>query len=325
MKTLQAMAHVTAFASAVLFTAPTDAQTIDPATGMPVRSQPSSTRLDPATGMPAPADTGMTTPEMAAQASFQTAQDVKQLIFNGRYEEALRRCLAYHNQYKTSGSLVPIVDDWVELGRRYPKARTALTRIRDEDVRKFSEGRGFFDLFMEVNSINNALDDSDSPYQLFTSLRAKDAPLAQQCYGLGEDLLVAKGEYQWCYDHMGDAQEKYNFIHQALERSLEQQKRVAAINEASRQRSAAPKPDTTAGVLPYSLPDTSAIFKTSAEKSFISHTRQLIEILVATGHRTEAEKIQDHAAAVLDDARLKSAVSDAETKVAGGKAPGQPH
>jgi hypothetical protein len=42
--------------------------------------------------------------------------------------------------------------------------------------------------------------------------------------------------------------------------------------------------------------------------------RQLIEILVATGHEEEAEKIRGQAVAVLDDARLKSAISDAQEK-----------
>jgi predicted RNA-binding protein with PIN domain len=48
---------------------------------------------------------------------------------------------------------------------------------------------------------------------------------------------------------------------------------------------------------------------------FISDTRQLIEILVATGDKAEAEKIRDQAVARLNDARLKSAVSDAENKI----------
>jgi hypothetical protein len=43
----------------------------------------------------------------------------------------------------------------------------------------------------------------------------------------------------------------------------------------------------------------------------VSQTRQLIEILVATNHQAEAEKIRDETLTILDDARLKSAVTDA--------------
>ena len=55
--------------------------------------------------------------------------------------------------------------------------------------------------------------------------------------------------------------------------------------------------------------------KKYAEDRFVSQTCQLIEILVGVGRKADAEKIRDQAVAVLDDARLKSAVSDAEARV----------
>jgi hypothetical protein len=51
-----------------------------------------------------------------------------------------------------------------------------------------------------------------------------------------------------------------------------------------------------------------------ADKRFVGHVRQLIEILVGAGRKADAESIRDQAVALLDDARLKSAVSDAEKK-----------
>jgi hypothetical protein len=47
----------------------------------------------------------------------------------------------------------------------------------------------------------------------------------------------------------------------------------------------------------------------------VGQTRQLIEILVATGHQAEAERIRDEAVVILDDGRLKSAVSDAMSRI----------
>jgi hypothetical protein len=41
----------------------------------------------------------------------------------------------------------------------------------------------------------------------------------------------------------------------------------------------------------------------------------LIEILVATGHKEEAQRIGAQAQTVMDDPRLASAVRDAEKKV----------
>jgi hypothetical protein len=66
---------------------------------------------------------------------------------------------------------------------------------------------------------------------------------------------------------------------------------------------------------PVRPPDTTARMKKWAEDRFVGGTVELIEILVGVGRKAEAEKIRDQAVAVLDDARLKSAVSDAEARV----------
>jgi hypothetical protein len=65
----------------------------------------------------------------------------------------------------------------------------------------------------------------------------------------------------------------------------------------------------------WSPPDTSAMMKKSGEDRFVGQTCQLIEILVGTGHQADAEKICDQAVAILDDPRLRSAISDAVEKI----------
>jgi hypothetical protein len=57
-------------------------------------------------------------------------------------------------------------------------------------------------------------------------------------------------------------------------------------------------------------------FKWITPDNFVSQVRALIEILVGTGNKTEAEKISTQAVAVLDDPRLRSAVADAEARIA---------
>ena len=52
-----------------------------------------------------------------------------------------------------------------------------------------------------------------------------------------------------------------------------------------------------------------------ATNNFVGEVRRLVEILVGTGHKNDAEKIQAQAVSVLDDTRLKSAVSDAEERL----------
>jgi hypothetical protein len=212
--------------------------------------------------------------------------------------------------------LIPLLSDWIELGRRFPKAKAALIEIRDRDAREFSEGRGYFDLFSEIYSINGYLHQDDETYALFKSFRDKDPDLTQQCYLFVEGLLVAKGEYQWCYDHLGDPQGRFDSIHQSLTMQLDNQKRMAAMNEAGKQRIAElNRQHGFTNVPPFSAPDTSAMMRRNAENNFAGETRRLIEILVATGHKADAEKIRNQAVAILDDPRLQSAVSDADQKL----------
>ena len=302
-----------------------NAQRIDPTTGQPASGTAKVWHVDPATGLQM-SQTGELAPDpsgglAAANAAVKIQSaiiEVRQRIAQGQYDEALQRCQSLHDQSKTPGALMPLLSDWVELGRRFPKARGALIQIRDNDVREFSEGRGFSDLFVEINAINGALHQDDATYALFKTIRAKDPELAQQCYFHVESLLVAKGEHQWCYDHMGDSQGRFGLIHQALTMQLDSQKRMAENQQRTRQMMAdLNRKNGWTNRPAYTPPDPSSMMKKSAEDYFVGQSRQLIEILVATGHQADAEKIRDQAVVVLDDARLKSAVTDAEEKMRG--------
>ncbi len=190
----------------------------------------------------------------------------------------------------------------------------ALTEIRDRNTKKLVEGNGYSDLFSEVNSINGYLNQDDATYALFKTLDANDPKLAQQCYFYAESLLAQKGEYSLCRKYMGDPQFRFNLIQNARETELDVQKRMARTREllATQPEAINPQRGWTNKMSP---PDTSEMMKKSANDRFVGQTRQLIEILVATGSKEDAEKIQNEAIAVIDDPRLKSAVSDAELKI----------
>jgi hypothetical protein len=281
-----------------------------------VFGQPTSLpKINPANGLLESSSEELT-PEGALNAGFQTGNEVHKLIFNHQYEEALQRCLAFHNKWKTSASLISLLGNWVELGRRYPKAKQALIEIRDRDTREFNEGRGYFELFMEVSSINRELEDEDATYALYRSFRDKDRKLGGQCLGFVEGLLVSKGEYQWCYDHMGDPQARFEYMQRTLNMRLNVEERQREAMEASQKRleDMRRQHGRTNGPA-YSPLNIAAGTKSMAHDSFVSQTLELIEILVATGHKDTAEKIRDQAAAAVDDARLKTAVNDAEIHI----------
>jgi hypothetical protein len=284
---------------------------IDPANGLPMPDNPNATGLAPSRGTLA---TNSEALGARAVDPFTAPGDLWELIGYGQYAAALQLCHAFRDQNK-SGWPSTMIPGWIELGRRYPQANADLIKIRDADLHEFSENRGYGDLFEEVSSINNGLRQEDSTYALFQALRENDPALAEQCYPDVEGLLATRGEYQYCYDHMGDPQRKFEGIRQALDHSLANQKRMAGLRQDSVRR--------LKGILQQQgqnnhwtpPPDPSDALKQGAEGGFISSTRRLIEILVATGHTSDAKKIREEAVAVLDDPRLKSAVSDAEEKV----------
>ena len=191
----------------------------------------------------------------------------------------------------------------------------ALVEIRDRLARDFQSGGGYSEEFSEVASINHHLQNDDATYALFKDLDGRNPQLARQCYFYAESLLVSKGEYELCLNYMGDPQFRYDLIRQGLD----MERGIFIRTLPGRPVRVTPNGGTTSAPVVVPIPprpaDTSDIMKKSANDRFVGQVCQLIEILVATSHKVDAEKIRDQAAAVLDDARLKSAITDAEKKV----------
>ena len=244
-------------------------------------------------------------------------QDATKLMEVGHFEEALQHHLWYHRhalEYdpaQTGVRLSFALSDWVALGNRYPKAKQALLEIRDADVQALANGTGNFKLLQDVDSINNYLGDGEATRRLFENIEQRDLSLAKQGFGLVEDLLVQHGDYEKCLNYIGDPQAAFETIHQSRERmkNFEEQNSARRAAQNQRYQDMAKTNSNFANMPMLREPPP------YADKRFVSQTRQLIEILVATEHRTDAEKIRDRALAILDDAQLKSAVTDAEIKI----------
>ena len=230
-------------------------------------------------------------------------QEAKRLTDAGRYEEALQRHIWYHNHaLEIQPSQVGVrlsfaLMYWGELAQRYPKAKEALNEILDRGTQAFANGEGRFALFMEVNAINRQLGRQKETLSLFESIQAQDPRLARQCYGVVEDLLVEKGDYGLCESFIPDFQKRFETIRAGWQRPLSD--RNPEANRAS--------------------------LREHAQRTFIKDTRKLVEILVGVSRNTEAEAIRDQAVALLDVPELRSAMTDAEQKVASHSvAPGKP-
>jgi serine/threonine protein kinase len=240
--------------------------------------------------------------------------EARKLTSTDHCEEALQRYLWYHDharEFSSGASINSGLSDWIELGRRYPKAKKALIEIRNQKTRKFMAGQGYYDLFSEVWAINRELQDEDATLALFKTIQQQDKELAGQCFGLVEGLLVQRGEYDVCLSYIGDFQANFESIRKSWERMKQWEDHTAEMRQQQSQRlQALAKTNSMFSPVPFSPPGPPKF----ADNNFVGQVRQLVEILVGTGHQADAEKIRGEAVTVLDDPRLKSAVSDAEQK-----------
>jgi hypothetical protein len=277
----------------------------------------------------APASAETWAPEEAPESARDLQKildEAKKLTATGHYEEALQHYLWHHNHAQELGDsyqnivrMTSALSDWEQLGRRYPKAKQALVEMRDKNTKEIAEGRGDAEMFQEVRAINHELHDDDATYALFKTTRENDPKLAEQCYSDLEDLLVAKGEYQWCLSRLGDPQRRFDSIRQFFEMEQGRLSRLRSLPSRSARfptNGATPSaPGAAPKLMPLTPADMLASLKKLAEDRFVGQTRQLIEILVGTKHNPEAETIRNQALDILDDPRLRSAVDDAEKKV----------
>jgi len=240
----------------------------------------------------------------------------KSLTGEGSYEEALQRYLWYFDHSRNDAGqrgvrLSFALSNWIELGRRYPKARQALMEIRDADVRQFSEDDGYSDLFQEIAGINQYLNDNAATVALFKTIETRDAPLAGQCYPFVQSLLVQQGEYEECLRYLGDPQAAFERIRQSRERLKQFEEQNVERSEELRKRFQAMATTNPAFARPPFMPEPPKF----ADDNFVGQTRQLIEILVGVGEIGDAEKIRDQALTVLNAPKLKSAVDDAQQTI----------
>ena len=141
---------------------------------------------------------------------------------------------------------------------------------------------------MEVSDINGHLGRQKETLALFESIQSQDSKLARQCYGVVEDLLVEKGNYALCESFIPDFRKRFETIRADWQRTLSD-RNPEANRDSLRQYT---------------------------QRRFIKDTRKLVEILVGVSRNTEAQANRDQAVALLDVPELRSAITDAEQKVA---------
>ena len=143
----------------------------------------------------------------------------------GRYEQALQDQIWFHdNALKYKPSLYGVrlsyaLADWIRLGEKYPAALEKLKEIRDNKTEQIKNGEGSFDLFHDVASIHEYLNESIKTVELYKNLIKIDFNLAKECYRLAKEALIDHGEFKICN----------RFVPNPLS-SLRSMKEVLAVN-----------------------------------------------------------------------------------------------
>ncbi|MEI7732271.1 MAG: hypothetical protein WCO56_22030 [Verrucomicrobiota bacterium] len=87
------------------------------------------------------------------------------------------------------------MDEWVELGRKYPRELEELKSIRGKKTTLLAGGDTNPELFQDVEAINEHLGEARSTAVLFKQIEAGNSSLAASLYEVAEKSLIAAGEY----------------------------------------------------------------------------------------------------------------------------------
>jgi hypothetical protein len=149
----------------------------------------------------------------------------------------------------------------------------------------------------------------EATYEIFNKLEHQDAALAERCFPIVQPLLVNHQEYERCLKYLGDVQAAFDRLRHNWE--MHKQSEGQWEENMKRMQEITRRAIGSTSVSTYRPPQPPK----TADKRFVDQTCQLVEILVGSGHKVDAEKIRDQALALLENERLKSSVADAERKL----------
>ena len=226
-------------------------------------------------------------------------------IDQGKYEEALERCIWFHNhalEHRPSMAGVRLsfaLYDWKELGDLYPPALEALVDMRDSKEKLITEGkdnRTLFDnvkflfslgdlkpdVFHDVAAINRILGEEKKTVELFEKQVESEPSNAKRYWVLSKTAIINCKRF--------DLLKKYKYN---PTREFEKVK-----SEFSRKNSAL-----------YQARLNDDFSKEYDRNEFVKDSLELIEIAIALEEQGAAEEIQKQALEIIDDERLKEAIT----------------
>ncbi len=214
--------------------------------------------------------------------------EARRLAEQGRFEEALQKHIWLHDHVLESQPsyygvrLSFALADWVDLGRKYPKALEALKSIRDKKTSRLVAGEGDKRLFHDVRSINENLGESKETVELFKQIEARRPEFASSIYDLADKEMIEAGEYALARRYLGDPAARLSTARSHFDSGLVFA-RTGQRGDASRQ---------------------------AFETIFTERVVRIITVLDKTGEHELARRIQSEALKVLDNSGIRNATSN---------------
>lgn len=218
-------------------------------------------------------------------------QQIRKLVEEEKYEEALQKHLWFHEESKKSPGMGGVrlsfaLSQWAELGKEYPEALAALTDLRGNHGKALLSGTAGFSEFHEHFAISRTLDQQEKTYSLFKQLHTKHPDIAQGCYRVIEKILFEKKDDALCGYYLKDSIKAFEDARHFREIDLA----MSRANPSLRNQR----------------------FKDNTDKTFVDKTCLLIEVMLNLNRMSEAEKVQKRALAYFKHPRIKGALRNAK-------------
>jgi len=213
-------------------------------------------------------------------------RDTDKMIEQGKYQEALDRCIWFHEHalehepamYGVRLSFA--LSDWKRLGDVFPPAMAALKKTRDDKTALMIDKKGNFNLFQDVASLNQTLGEDKETVVLFRKLDQEQKDLATRCWELAKEAVIKTKAYDLAKKYLGNPVLEFNTIKERYDENVKM----------------------------YGGKNFGAHFKSYNQNHFVKETLLLLDVTAALDDTTATKEIRGKALAVIDDPRLREAI-----------------
>lgn len=212
--------------------------------------------------------------------------DARRFAKSGQYEYALERHVWFHNNacridpgyrgVRLSFALM----NWVELGKKYPKAMEKLKSIKKNKTSRLYEGEFDLYLFQDVATINRYIGEIESTVELFKHFDQVDTKFAESIYCVADEDLFKFEEYSLSRKYLGNPMDRLDLARRQYQSGIK-----FAVSKGNH------------------IPTREAY-----ENIFKDEVKRIVIILDKNGERELALKIQSEALKIFDNPEIHNLI-----------------